>query len=39
MGKESEIDREVFEAEKSAYWQARYQAFSQEELNKIYRLG
>ena len=39
MGKESEIDREVFNTEKSAYWQARYQAFSQEELNKIYRLG
>ena len=39
MGKESEIDREVFDTEKSAYWQARYQAFSQEELNKIYRLG
>ena len=36
MGKESEIDREVFESEKSAYWQSRFQAFSQEELNKIY---
>ncbi len=39
MGKESEIDREVFDTEKSAYWQARYQAFSKEELDKIYRLG
>lgn len=39
MGKYSEIDREAFEAEKSAYWQARYQAFSQEELKRIYRLG
>lgn len=39
MGKYSEIDREVFEAEKSAYWQARYLAFSQEELKRIYRLG
>ncbi len=36
MGKESEIDREAFEAEKSAYWQARYRAFSQEELDRIY---
>ena len=39
MGKYSEIDREAFDAEKSAYWQARYQAFSQDELNKIYHLG
>lgn len=38
MGKESEIDREFFDTEKSAYWQARYRAFSQEEIKRIYRL-
>lgn len=36
-GKESEIDREAFEQEKSAYWQARFKAFTKEELDKIYR--
>ena len=38
MGKESEIDREAFDAEKSAYWQARFKAFTKEELKKIYHL-
>ena len=38
MGKESEIDRECFDAEKSAYWQARYRAFTQEEIKRIYNL-
>lgn len=37
MGKESEIDRESFDKEKSAYWQARFKAFTQEELKRIYR--
>lgn len=37
MGKESEIDREYFDAEKSAYWQARYRSFSKEEIERIYR--
>lgn len=37
MGKESEIDREAFDAEKSAYWQARFKAFTQEELRRIYK--
>lgn len=35
-GKESEIDREAFDAEKSAYWQARFRAFTPAELKKIY---
>ena len=35
-GKESEIDREAFEREKSAYWQARFAAFSKAELQAIY---
>lgn len=33
---ESEIDREAFDAEKSAYWQARFKAFSPAELKAIY---
>jgi hypothetical protein len=36
MGKESEIDREAFDGEKSAYWQARFKAFSPAELKAIY---
>lgn len=36
-GKESEIDREAFEQEKSAYWQARFKAFTKEELDRIYK--
>lgn len=35
-GKESEIDREAFEREKSAYWQARFAAFTKAELQAIY---
>ena len=35
-GKESEIDREAFDAEKSAYWQARFRAFTPAELKTIY---
>lgn len=35
-GKESEIDREAFESEKSAYWQARFRAFTPAELKAIY---
>ncbi len=38
MGRYSEIDREAFDAEKSAYWQARFNAFTKEELRKIYSL-
>lgn len=38
MGQYSEIDREAFDAEKSAYWQARFKAFTQEELRRIYSL-
>ena len=37
MGKESEIDREYFETEKSAYWQSRFKAFSKEEIKRIYK--
>lgn len=37
MGKESEIDREAFEAEKSAYWQARFKALTLEQLRAIYK--
>lgn len=37
MGKESEIDREYFDTEKSAYWQARFKAFSKEDLERIYK--
>ena len=36
-GKESEIDREAFDQEKSAYWQARFKAFTKEELDRIYK--
>ena len=36
-GKETEIDRETFEKEKSAYWQARFKAFTEDELGRIYR--
>ena len=36
-GKESEIDRQAFEREKSAYWQARFKAFTPAELDAIYR--
>lgn len=36
-GKESEIDRGLFEQEKSQYWQSRYKLFSQAELNRIYK--
>ncbi len=35
-GKESEIDRGEFDAEKSAYWQARFKLFSKSELERIY---
>lgn len=35
-GKESEIDRGAFDHEKSAYWQARFKAFTKEELERIY---
>lgn len=38
MGKESEIDREYFDMEKSAYWQARFRSFSQDELKRIYSI-
>ncbi|MBQ9386697.1 MAG: HNH/ENDO VII family nuclease [Bacteroidaceae bacterium] len=36
-GKESEIDREAFDDEKSAYWQARFKCFTQEEIKQIYK--
>ncbi len=36
-GKDSEIDRPQFEREKSAYWQARYKAFTPAEIDAIYR--
>lgn len=36
-GKDSEIDRETFEKEKSEYWQARYNSFSDRELDFIYK--
>ena len=35
-GKESEIDRQLFDQEKSRYWQARYARFTQAELDAIY---
>ncbi|MBR6465674.1 MAG: HNH/ENDO VII family nuclease [Bacteroidales bacterium] len=38
-GKESEINRGVFDKEKAAYWMARYKAFTKEELERIYRKG
>ena len=36
FGKESEIDRDAFEKEKSEYWQARYNSFSKSEIKTIY---
>lgn len=36
ISKESEIDRGEFEQEKSDYWQARYKAFTAEEIKQIY---
>lgn len=36
--RESEIDRQQFDNEKSAYWQARFKQFTKEELKKIYNL-
>ena len=35
-GKESEIDRQMFDREKSDYWKARFSAFTPFELRKIY---
>ena len=37
VGKDSEIDRPQFEKEKAAYWMARFQAFTQAELDRIYK--
>lgn len=34
--RESSIDRQQFDGEKSAYWQARFKAFSKQELKRIY---
>lgn len=34
--RESEIDRQEFDKEKSDYWQARYKMFTQRELDEIY---
>lgn len=34
--RESSIDRQLFDAEKSAYWQARFKAFTKAELEDIY---
>lgn len=34
--RESEIDRQRFDQEKSQYWQNRYKMFSQQELDEIY---
>lgn len=36
-GKESEIDRQAFDLEKSDYWKARFKAFTPSELKEIYR--
>lgn len=36
-GKESEIDRYQFEYEKTAYWKSRFKAFTQAELEAIYK--
>lgn len=36
-GKESEIDRGLFDNEKSQYWQARYKLFTKKELFEIYQ--
>ena len=35
-GKDSEIDRQVFDREKSDYWKARFKAFTPSELKEIY---
>lgn len=35
-GKESEIDRQKFEHEKSEYWESRFKAFTKSELDAIY---
>lgn len=35
--RESKIYRDQFNKEKSLYWQARFKAFTQDELNKIYQ--
>lgn len=35
-GKESEINRQLFDREKSEYWKARFKAFTPSELRKIY---
>ena len=35
-GKESEINRQMFDREKSDYWKARFKAFTPLELRKIY---
>ena len=34
--RESAIDRQQFDGEKSHYWQARFKAFTPSELKKIY---
>ena len=36
VGKESEIDRGQFDHEKTAYWKARFAAFTPQEKEKIY---
>jgi hypothetical protein len=36
-GKESEIDRQQFDREKSDYWKARFKAFTKAELDSIYK--
>ena len=36
-GKESEIERQMFDHEKSDYWKARFKAFIPSELKEIYR--
>ena len=36
-GKESEIDRQAFDREKSDYWKARFKAFTTSELKEIYK--
>ena len=35
-GKESEINRQMFDREKSDYWKARFKAFTPSELKEIY---
>ena len=34
--RESVIDRQQFDGEKSRYWQDRFKAFSKEEIKRIY---